>query len=229
MSANLNSLTSKRLSLDAAVAEHRPQIICLQESKLDGSIRSEDVAMEGFKMFRLDRTRNGGGLATYIHSSFTASVVGKTAPGLEALSVRVVGRQGRSLLVTNSYRSPSAGVAPADWFIEHLDSHLASLPLDSACRVFVGDTNLDHLADESAGLRDVLTEHELRLADPLQRPTHGSKLIDYVAVSPDIQSFALFLAPTLEKSAGGHAALVFSAICPHLPRPETKMEAPRAR
>ena len=51
------------------MTENKIDIISINETKLDDTIRDEQVAIEGFSLLRLDRNRHGGGVAFYIRET----------------------------------------------------------------------------------------------------------------------------------------------------------------
>ena len=48
------------------MTENKIDIISITETKLDDTIRDEQVAIEGFSLLRLDRNRHDGGVPFYI-------------------------------------------------------------------------------------------------------------------------------------------------------------------
>ena len=55
-----------RDELEILMTENIIDIILINETRLDDTIRDEQVAIEGFSLLRLDRNRHGGGVAFYI-------------------------------------------------------------------------------------------------------------------------------------------------------------------
>ena len=51
------------------MTENKIDIISINETKLDDTIRDEQVAIEGFSLLRLDRNHHGGGVAFYIRET----------------------------------------------------------------------------------------------------------------------------------------------------------------
>ena len=47
------------------MTENKIDIISINETKLDDTIRDEQVAIEGFSLLRLNRNHHGGGVAFY--------------------------------------------------------------------------------------------------------------------------------------------------------------------
>jgi len=75
---NANSLlanNNSRLELIEAYLINVLQfdIICISETKLDNSIPSSEVAIDGYTIYRLDRSRRGGGVAIYVTNNLISS------------------------------------------------------------------------------------------------------------------------------------------------------------
>ena len=51
------------------MTEHKIDIISINETKLDDTIRDEQVAIESFSLLRLDRNCHGEGVAFYIRET----------------------------------------------------------------------------------------------------------------------------------------------------------------
>ena len=68
---NVNSLLPKIEEIRFIAQKTRASIIGITETKLDSSITTGEVEIEGYDMLRLDRTRHGGGVACYIKNSIS--------------------------------------------------------------------------------------------------------------------------------------------------------------
>ena len=51
------------------VDEKKPHILCLNETKIDGSIADDDIDIKDYALNRKDRNFFGGGVAIYVHKS----------------------------------------------------------------------------------------------------------------------------------------------------------------
>ena len=50
--------------------EHSPHLICLNETRSDSDVADNELRPEGFhKIFRKDRTKDGGGVAIYVRNN----------------------------------------------------------------------------------------------------------------------------------------------------------------
>ena len=63
VSININGLRGKKLELQAYLATESPDIVALQETKIDSSIKSNELIPDslGYDIFRNDRTGKCGG------------------------------------------------------------------------------------------------------------------------------------------------------------------------
>ena len=50
----------------------QPHIICFSETKLDKSVTDGEIKIDNYSCVRKDRSRNGGGVACFIHKSIIA-------------------------------------------------------------------------------------------------------------------------------------------------------------
>ena len=62
---NVNGLRSKLDYLKIVVNKNRFDILCLNETKIDGSIADSDIELPGYKSYRQDRNLHGGGTIIY--------------------------------------------------------------------------------------------------------------------------------------------------------------------
>ena len=55
--------------LEILMTENKIDIVSINETKLDDTMRDEQVAIEGFSLLRHDRNRHSGGVAFYIRET----------------------------------------------------------------------------------------------------------------------------------------------------------------
>ena len=69
VSININSIRGKKLELLAFLDFHQPQIVAIQETKIDSSISTSELFPEScpYNVYRKDRTLDGGGVMLLIH------------------------------------------------------------------------------------------------------------------------------------------------------------------
>ena len=70
---NINSIRGKKLELLAFLDFHQPQIVAIQETKIDSSISTSELFPEScpYNVYRKDRTLDGGGVMLLIHKDIS--------------------------------------------------------------------------------------------------------------------------------------------------------------
>ena len=68
---NVNSLLSKIEEMRQIAKASNAAVIGVSESKLEETVLDGEVSIEGYKILRADRNRNGGGVACYIKSDLS--------------------------------------------------------------------------------------------------------------------------------------------------------------
>ncbi len=116
--------------------------ICLSETWLDNSIHSDDLNIPDYTLYRRDRNRHGGGVATYVSDCIpTTRRLDLEHPDVECLWLECT-VQSKRVLVATYYRPPGQRVNAIDNFIEKLEE---SLNLALACNpdllLIMGDFN----------------------------------------------------------------------------------------
>ena len=71
---NINSVRNKFSSLQQTVLS-KTDILLLSETKIDDSFPNSQFYAEGFKMYRKDRTKTGGGLLLYVNENLPGKII----------------------------------------------------------------------------------------------------------------------------------------------------------
>ena len=73
VSINMNSMRGKKLELLAFLDFHQPQILAIQETKIDSSISTSELFPEScpYNVYRKDRTLDGSGVMLLIHKDIS--------------------------------------------------------------------------------------------------------------------------------------------------------------
>ena len=66
---NCNSLLSKIDEIRQFVLDFKPHVICFSETKIDGTVTSSEVEIDGYSNIQKFRNKNGGGVACYVSNS----------------------------------------------------------------------------------------------------------------------------------------------------------------
>ena len=138
--SNCRSILPKMDDLRYLVScDNPPTIIALVETWLDSDVSNSEVSLPTYRLFHRDRTRQGGGVALYVHESVTIKTTSKH-PSCELLSITFDTPLG-NLLVATMYRPPGT-----DTDLTELNSALLSLKLHEHTQaVITGDLNVNLL------------------------------------------------------------------------------------
>ena len=117
--------------------EHKPQVLCLNETKLDSTVRDNDLTIKGFHpIFRKDRDRHVGGVAIYIRNEIKFLQREDMKTDFESLTVEII-RYVKPILVTTIYRPPDSVVEMFD----KIDGLLYKLESENKESIIAGDMN----------------------------------------------------------------------------------------
>ena len=121
VSININSIRGKKLELLAFLDFHQPQIVAIQETKIDSSISTSELFPEScpYNVYRKDRTLDGGGVMLLIHKDISRMPITELENDSESIWVKVFANK-TSHFVASWYRPPGGD-------LEKLDSQLKSL------------------------------------------------------------------------------------------------------
>ena len=107
VSININSIRSKKLELLAFLDFHQPQIVAIQETKIDSSISTSELFPEScpYNVYRRDRTLVGGGVMLLIHKDISYMPITELENDSESVWVKVFANK-TSHFVASWYRPP---------------------------------------------------------------------------------------------------------------------------
>ena len=129
VSININSIRGKKLELLAFLDFHQPQIVAIQETKIDSSISTSELFPEScpYNVYRKDRTLDGDGVMLLIHKDISHMPITELENDSESIWVKVFANK-TSHFVASWYRPPGGD-------LEKLDSQLKSLKKNSLKRL----------------------------------------------------------------------------------------------
>ena len=107
VSININSIRGKKLELLAFIDFHQPQIVAIQETKIDSSISTSELFPESspYNVYRKDRTLDGGGVMLLIHTDISHMPITELENDSESAWVKVFANK-TSHFVASWYRPP---------------------------------------------------------------------------------------------------------------------------
>ena len=150
----------KHLDELRVLADHqKPDILAINETKIDDKISDQEIAIDGYYVERRDRNQFGGGVAMYIHNS----VEYKIRDDLmnfenECLTIQIKIGMSKPFLVTSLY-SPNNTT-------DHLnktDSLIACIDTENKESIIIGDTNCDFIkqTNYTTHLKRIIKNHGL--------------------------------------------------------------------
>ncbi|KAM4713250.1 uncharacterized protein FYW61_020336 isoform 1-T3 [Anableps anableps] len=71
---NINGLRTSIPDIRLIIKRHQLHVVALCETKLDASVEDNEVFIAGFRMWRRDRTKYGGGIALYVQDHIEAKL-----------------------------------------------------------------------------------------------------------------------------------------------------------
>ena len=136
---NINSIRNKLSDLECLIGDFI-DIICVVETKIDGSFPSSQFVLSGFKSpYRLDVTDKSGGLLTFVKSDIPSRQLSASLPNdVQILSIELNLRKSKWLLLS-VYRPPKQG---CKYFLDKLSECILYFSTFDSI-IVIGDMNLE--------------------------------------------------------------------------------------
>ena len=127
-SINVNGIRSKKLELLAYLDFHQPQIVAIQETKIDSSISTSELFPETcpYNVYRKDRNSKGGGVMLLIHKDISHMPITELENDSESVWVKVFTNK-TSHFVASWYQPPGRNLAELTSEINLLRSQLQKI------------------------------------------------------------------------------------------------------
>ena len=127
VSININSIRGKKLELLAFLDFHQPQIVAIQETKIDSSISTSELFPEScpYNVYRKDRTLDGGGVMLLIHKDISHMPITELENDSESVWVKVQTKT--SHFVASWYRPPGGDVEKLESQLVLFESQLEKI------------------------------------------------------------------------------------------------------
>ena len=128
VSININSIRGKKLELLAFLDFHQPQIVAIQETKIDSSISTSELFPEScpYNVYKKDRTLDGGGVMLLIHKDISHMPITELENDSESIWVKVFANK-TSHFVASWYRPPGGDSEKLDSQLKSLESQLEKI------------------------------------------------------------------------------------------------------
>ena len=216
---NINSLSNKFVEIQDWLLSNAIDILSVQETNIDRSFPNSQFHVDGYKLFRQDRTKGGGGVAVYIRDNIVASRKKQRCNLLESVMFDLrIGQ--RYFVLISAYKPPSVDNTT---FTSEL-----TLLLDKAFRtsenvICIGDLNCDiinplHNDQQGKCLLDIRDIYDLDsfITSPTRISTNTASCLDVILTNVPvfIKDFGV-----IETGLSDHC-LVYAVLKTKLMRPK---------
>ena len=130
--------------LSLSIVTYNPHIICIAETWLGREINSSELDIPGYKLYRRDRNRQGGGVLMYIVDFMSVSLFPDPDPHLELLALSV-SHNNFKINLCLFYRPPNSGSHIFDILVSYINLICVG---SFSNLIFIGDFNVN-FADAS--------------------------------------------------------------------------------
>ena len=176
MSLNIFTLLKRFDELRDLAEQHEPDILAINETKIDTDIDDQEILIDGYHVERLDRNKFGGGVAIYVRKGIDYKVRNDLMIYyLESISVEVKIGMHKPFIVTSLY-SPNHTVE----YFNKLKSLIENIDLEKRESILIGDTNCDFLkpTNYTVHLKRLIKTYSLtQLIKEPTRTTHTTQTI----------------------------------------------------
>ena len=188
---NVNGLRSKIDFLRIFLRQHKFDILCLNETKIDSTVPDSEISVPGYAIYRQDRTCHGGGVLVFAADHLTTKKLPHVSKkSNETLWVEIKRKKSKSVYVCAVYRPPVKGqnLDVVERYKSFLMSCVDKLPKNS--EIFIlGDFNCNMLQQNrlSGIIKDLCKARGLsQLVEVPTRITEtSSTLIDLILSNSD--------------------------------------------
>ena len=134
---NITSLVKHIDELRVLMIDQTPDILAINETRIDPTISDSIIKLEGYDIVRQDRARNGGGVALYIRSTINYRRHQTITDGLEAICIDVLKPNSKPFTIVTCYRPPDSD----EQFFNLFESMIGKLETKNKEIIIMGDLN----------------------------------------------------------------------------------------
>ena len=186
---NITSLTKHIDELRILITEMNFDILCINETRIDKTIKNSEIGLQGYDLTRRDRNRRGGGVAIYIRNTIPYVERSTIIPeNVEAVCIEVRKPNAKPILISTWYRQPNSNSEILDSF----EIFLQNIDKENKEIIITGDFNIDLMPSETENskanrLKELLNTYQLsQLIKKPTRTTESTKtLLDLIICKTD--------------------------------------------
>ena len=181
---NINSILSKIDELRLIAKNSKATIIGISESKIDETVLDGEICIEGYKLERSDRNRQGGGVVCYISKEISYNVREKFSSNIENIFLDILLPKTKPILIGILYRPPKQ-----TGFLHKLTSAINNTNDFEEQEVYMlGDININlifngkQVPNGIKKYREFCANHDLKqiITSPTRITEKSSTLLDHI-------------------------------------------------
>ncbi|MEL7079481.1 MAG: reverse transcriptase domain-containing protein, partial [Cyanobacteria bacterium J06582_2] len=200
MSININGIRSKKDTLAAFLDTNKPEIVAIQETKIDNNIMSSEIIPKecDYIIYRKDRTGRGGGVMLLVKKSIQQLSLNELENESESIWVKVK-IDGNYHYIASWYRSPQESAQNIENLRSQLEKIRSMHNKEKLPNIHIlGDLNYSHISwpdrihregrrlypSEGKSLLDIMDDHSL--TQLVNFPTREEATLDLImTTTPD--------------------------------------------
>ena len=140
-SLNIVSLRKHMHELEITLRDYNIDILTLYETRLKPLIDEKEVTIPGYKIYRNDRNKNGGGVAIYVKDDLPEPKLRFKNSNLALLCLEFTPHHARAFIIIAWYRPPTSAVDNPSF--KAVREVLKCLDSEDKEIMLLGDTNCD--------------------------------------------------------------------------------------
>ena len=171
---NLCGLMNKLDQLRILLRKQTFDVLAISQSKLDSSIEDSEIRIRGYRTFRKDRNRHGGGVIMYIKEKWSATNV-VSVENLEMLTLDMKQLNSPKVKVGVVYRPPDANVR---WY-EDFELAVDIMTAEMENTILMGDFNVNQFTDNR--MKNIMDTHGFNqlITEPTRETINSRTLITF--------------------------------------------------
>lgn len=188
VSYNVRSLTNKLPQLEAILQETSIDALCISESWLNSDVSNDQIRINGYKIYRLDRKikHRGGVVCAYIEGKHKVDAhkyaeLNTSSKNLEALILEVQQKCTKAFTLVIAYRPPQGSIVDG---LDELKRIMYEVNSEQDI-CLLGDFNIDysdHRLQATRNLKSLCKEFNLKqkILEPTRVTPTTSTILDHI-------------------------------------------------
>ena len=143
---NITSLIKHIEELRIFINKTSFDLVCINETRLDQTIKNSEVELQGYDLVRRDRNRHGGGVAIYVRKVIPYLERKSLIPdNVEAICLEIQKPNAKPIIISTWYRPPGS----KSELLERFELFLQNIDNENKETIITGDFNINLLPKEN--------------------------------------------------------------------------------